>query len=162
MTVGTQPAAADRAGGLVMTDWTTRLAVSYTDPDTRQRVDIAPIDCFTPSFSLNADVLHSLAQDHIGVVHAPQSMSFSITVKAVGAAAGRLTALALKGARFDITLQANTGADWFFASVVMSECIITSAAPTPATLSGDPAATFSGFSLGAPAPAPKRAPACIA
>jgi hypothetical protein len=33
----------------------------------------------------------------------------------------------------------------------MSDCIITSAAPSAATISGAPAATFSGFSLSAKA-----------
>jgi hypothetical protein len=135
-----------------MPDWKTRLAVSFVDPATKQKVEIAPIDSFTPSFSLNAEVLHSLAKTHIGVIYSPQSMTFSMTVKAIGDIAARLTALALAGTHFDLTLQAATDtADWAFQSVVLTECVITSATPTAATISGAPSATFSGFSLGATA-----------
>ena len=56
------------------------------------------------------------------------------------------------GTRFDIVLQENEGGtDWSFKSVVMQDCIITSATPSAATISGAPSATFSGFSLGAKA-----------
>ena len=135
-----------------MSDWKTRLAVSFKDPETKQPVDIAPIDSFTPSFSLNAEVHHSLARTHIGVIYSPQSMTFSMTVKAIGDVAAKLTKLAFDGTHFDITLQAATDtADWSFESIVMTDCVITSAAPTAATISGAPSATFSGFSLGATA-----------
>ena len=134
-----------------MPDWKTRLAVQFKDPTSGQTVDIAPIDSFTPSFALNAEVLHSLAKTHIGVIYSPQSMTFSMTVKAIGPVAAQLTSLALNGTRFDITLQEASGSDWAFQSVVMAECIITSATPTAATISGAPAATFSGFSLSATA-----------
>jgi hypothetical protein len=77
-------------------------------------------------------------------------MSFSLSVKAVGDVAARLTALALEGKRFDIVLQeGDDGTDWSFKKVVMSQCVITSATPTSATISGAPAATFSGLSLAA-------------
>lgn len=133
-----------------MPDWETRLAVSYTDED-NNTVDVTPIDSFNPSFALNAEVLHSIEQTHIGVVYSPQAMSFSLTVKTIGDVAAKLTALALEGKRFDITLQEseNGGSDWSFKTVVMKECIITSATPTAAVVSGAPTATFSGFSLAA-------------
>jgi hypothetical protein len=134
-----------------MPDWKTRLAVQYIDPNTNQPVDIAPIDSFTPSFSLNAEVLHSLAQTHIGVVYSPQAMNFTMTVKAIGPVAAQLTGLALAGTRFNIQVQESTGSDWAFQSLVLGDCIITSATPTAATISGAPAATFSGFSLSATA-----------
>jgi hypothetical protein len=135
-----------------MPDWTvsTRLAVSYTDEDGKT-VDVTPIDQFVPSFSLNAEPLHSLEQTHIGVIYSPQAMSFSLTVRAIGDVAAKLTALALQGKRFDITLQTDSSGVWAFDSIVMSQCIITSATPTSAVISGAPTATFSGFSLGAKA-----------
>lgn len=137
-----------------MPDWTnTRLAVSYTDEDGNS-VDVTPIDAYSPTFSLNAEVMHSLEQTHIGVIYAPQALSFSLTVKAIGEPAAQLTALALQGKRFEIVLQESDGTDWSFNTIVMTDCIITSASPTPATISGAPAATFSGFSLAASA-APK-------
>lgn len=131
-----------------MPDWKTRLAVSYTD-DRGQTVDITPIDSFTPSFSLNAETLHSIEATHIGVVYSPRTMTFSLSVKALGAVAAQLTALALDGGRFDVTLQEHDGNDWAFSKVVLRGCIITSATPTAATISGVPSATFSGFSLSA-------------
>src|SRR5687768_9989435 len=134
-----------------MPDWNTRLAVSYEASDGTSG-EISPIDSFSPSFALNAEVIHSLEATHVGVVYNPQNMTFSLSVKAIGDTAARLTALALDGTRFNIVLQeAEGGADWSFKSVVMSDCIITSASPSAATISGAPAATFSGFSLAAKA-----------
>ena len=134
-----------------MPDWNTRLAVSYEASDGTSG-EISPIDSFSPSFALSAEVLHSIEATHIGVVYNPQSMTFSMSVKAIGDAAARLTTLALNGTRFNIILQESEGgADWSFKSVVMTDCIITSAAPSAATISGAPAATFSGFSLAAKA-----------
>ena len=131
-----------------MPDWNTRLAVSYTD-DQGQQVDVTPIRAFTPTFSLNAEALHSIEATHMGVVFMPESISFSRTVDAIGDVAAKLTVLALEGRRFDVLLQEATGDDWSFRSIVMSECILTSASPSAAALSGAPSATFSGFSLGA-------------
>lgn len=128
-------------------DWRTRLAVVYTDEGTE--IIISPIDSFTPTFSLSAEVLHSIQETHIGVVYNPQSLTFSMTVKAIGDVAAQLTNVALEGKRFNITLQEYDGNDWAFAKIVMSDCIITSASPTNATTSGAPSATFSGMSLGA-------------
>jgi len=115
-----------------MPDWDTRLAVSYNDGTGDH--EISPIDSFSPTFSLSAEVLHSVEQTHIGVVYTPQAISFSMTVRAIGDVAARLTTLALNGTRFD---------------VVLRECVVTSAAPGAATISGAPSATFSGFSLAA-------------
>lgn len=134
-----------------MPDWNTRLAVSYKDED-GNTVNVTPIDSFTPTFAFATEALHSLERTHIGAIVSPQSITFSMTVKAMGEVAGRLTALAMQGKRFDVTLQESEGgADWSFKSLVMSNCIITSASPTNATVSGVPAASFSGFSLGATA-----------
>jgi thiamine pyrophosphokinase len=79
-------------------------------------------------------------------------MTFSLSVKAIGDSAAQLTALALNGTRFDIILQeTDQSNDWSFTKIVMQECIITSASPTNAVISGAPTATFSGFSLAAQA-----------
>ena len=129
-----------------MADWNTRLAVSYEKDG--QSVEITPIDSFTPTFALGAEALHSIEATHIGVVRTPKGMTFSMTVKAIGDIAAQLTVLAFEGTRFNIVLQeAEGGHDWAFKSVVMSDCIITTANPSNATISGAPAATFSGFSL---------------
>ncbi len=133
-----------------MPDWNTRLAVSFEDES--GTFQITPIDSFSPSFTLNGQALHSIEATHIGVVFSPDAMSFTISVKAMGDSAAQLTILALEHKRFNIVLQeSDTGTDWSFKKIVMSECIITSAAPTAATPSGAPSATFSGFSLAADA-----------
>lgn len=133
-----------------MPEWKTRLAVSYIEGG--NVVAISPIDSYTPTFSLNAEALHSIEQTHIGVIYQPQAMSFSMTVKAIGNVAAQLTSLSLEGKTFDIVLQeTDDGDDWSFKKIVMKNCIITSASPSPATISGAPSATFSGFSLAASA-----------
>jgi len=127
-------------------DWRTRLAVSYVDED-KDKVDITPIDSFMPTFSLSVEPIHSIERTHVGAVFSPKSITFSLTVKAIGDAAAKLTALALKAKRFDVTLQEFSGDDWSFKSIVLSECLITSATPSSASPSGAPTATFSGFSM---------------
>src|SRR4051794_11338532 len=120
-----------------MADWKdTRLVVSYNDG--KGDVEISPIDAFTPTFSLNAEALHSIEKSHTGVVYTPQALTFSMTVKAIGDVAAKLTVLALKGLPFDVLLKEKVGDDWAFANVVMTACIITSATPTAATPSGAP------------------------
>jgi hypothetical protein len=134
-----------------MADWNTRLAVSYTDTD-GNTVSITPIDSFAPTFALNAEALHSIEATHMGVIYSPEGMTFTMTVKAIGDVAAKLTSLALRGKHFDVVLQeTDDGHDWSFKSIVMSRCLITSAGPTTATVTGAPQATFSGFSLAAKA-----------
>ena len=127
-------------------DWRTRLAVTYVDQNGK-KVEVTPIDSFSPTFSMNAEVHHSIEQTHIGAIFMPESITFSLTVKAIGSVAAQLTVLAMSGQRFDITLHENDGTDWSFKTVVLRECLITSATPSNATVSGAPSATFSGFSL---------------
>jgi hypothetical protein len=133
-----------------MPDWQTRLAVSYQDDSGPHQ--ITPIDSFSPTFTLNATAMHSIEATHIGVIFAPDAMSFSISVKAIGDPAAQLTILALSHKRFDIILQeSDHGTDWSFNKIVMTDCVITSAAPSAATPTTPPSATFSGFSLAADA-----------
>jgi hypothetical protein len=132
-----------------MPNWNTRLVVSYIDED-NNNVTVTPIDSFSPSFALTGDVLHSIEQTHIGMIYSPQAITFTMTVKAIGPAAALLTTLALNRKSFEIHLQSQpNGHDWAFASIVLSNCHITSAAPTAASPTGAPTATFSGVSLSA-------------
>jgi hypothetical protein len=132
-----------------MADWNTRLAVRLTKVAGKETIiDVTPIDQFNPTFSLGAEPLHSIEETHIGVVYQPKSITFSITVRAIGGVVGRLTGIAINRERFDVILQEQSGDDWSFKSMVMSDCVITSAQPGAATVSGAPTATFSGFSLG--------------
>lgn len=126
-------------------NWNTRLAVNYTDAQGEH--EISPIQSFTPTFATSAEPLHSIERTHVGVVSTPQSMTFSMTVNAIGPAAAQLTALALNGTPFTISLWEKVGNDWSFSTIVMSSCVITSAGPTSAAISGAPQATFSGFSM---------------
>jgi len=144
-----------------MPDWKSRLAVSYVD-ETNTEVLITPIDSFTPTFTLSTEVIHSLERTHVGVVYAPKGMAFSMTVKAIGDVAARLTTLAFDGRRFNLILQeTDDGNDWSFKKLVLSSCIITSASPSAATPAGAPSATFSGVSLGASAEAKQGSPVRI-
>jgi hypothetical protein len=131
-------------------DWRTRLAVTYVD-ENGNKVDVTPIDSFSPTFNLGAEVQHSIERTHIGAIFTPEQITFSMTVKAIGDTAAQLTALAMAGTRFDITLHEYNGTDWSFKTIVLRECLITSASPSNATISGAPSATFSGFSLQASA-----------
>ncbi len=129
-----------------MPDWKSRLVVKYNADGVYKT--ITPIDSFQPSFAMNAEVLHSIEQSHIGVVYSPEQISFTMTVKALGTAAAELTTLALSGKRFDVTLEEqDDGNDWSFTKVVLRDCVITSASPTSASPNGAPTASFSGFSL---------------
>src|SRR2546421_8304360 len=125
-----------------MPDWKSRLAVSWEDPGGVHK--LVPVDSFSVNFALGAEVLHSIEATHIGVVYSPKAMTFSISVKAIGPSAAQLTVLALDGTRFNLILQeTDDGDDWSFKKIVLSDCVITSAAPGPATIAGAPAATFS-------------------
>lgn len=130
-----------------LVNWKSRLAVKYKGADGAEKL-ISPIDSFQPSFSLNAEALHSVERTHMGVVYSPSQITFSISVKAIGTVAAELMLLAMKGTPFDIVIVENEGGqDWSFKEVALGKCIITSTSPSNATISGAPAATFSGFSL---------------
>lgn len=128
------------------TDWSTRLEVHYTDPNGTEHT-ISPIQSFTPTFATTAEPLHSIERTHVGVIYSPQSLTFSLTVPVIGNTAAKLTAIALQGQRFTISLLEGSGSDWSFSTIVLTDCIITSATPTPASISGVPQAQFSGFSM---------------
>lgn len=132
-----------------MANWRSRLIVSYVEAGTKKT--ISPIDSFQPSFSLNAEPIHSIEATHIGVIYSPDQINFSMTVKAIGAdmAAARLTHLAISGTPFNVELEVTEGDedDWSFESIVLADCIITNATPTNASISGAPSATFSGFAM---------------
>jgi hypothetical protein len=132
------------------TSWNTRLTVHYTD-DTGTDHEISPIQSFTPTFATAAEPLHSIERTHVGVVTQPHSLTFSLTVNAIGAATAQLTALALNGTQFSISVQEKSGNDWSFSTIVLTRCVITSVSPTAATVMGAPQATFSGFSMHADA-----------
>lgn len=129
-----------------MATWTnSRLAV-VVDGDTSH--PLTPIDSFSPTFSLNTEVVHSIEATHIGWIANPDSFTFSLSVKAIGGAAAKLTQLAFEGTEFSIGLykQAGSADEWDFTNIILTKCLITSASPSNATVSGAPVATFSGIS----------------
>lgn len=123
----------------------TRLAV-IVDGDTENPV--SPLDSFTPTFNLTTEVVHSLEATHIGYISNPENFTFTMTVKAIGGAAARLMRLAMDGSEFEIGMYAAEGSsgEWDFQSIVLRQCLITSANPSNATVNGAPVATFSGVS----------------
>ncbi len=127
-----------------MPNWmNTRLAV-IVDNDTLNPV--SPIESFTPTFSLVTEVVHSLEATHIGYVANPENFTFTMTVRAIGDSAARLTRLAMDGTEFEIGMfeVADSTGEWDFVSVIMRKCLITSANPSNAMINGAPLATFSG------------------
>jgi hypothetical protein len=128
-----------------MATWmNTRLAV-IVDDDTAH--PISPIDAFTPTFTLATEVIHSLEATHIGYIANPDSFTFTMTVKAIGDSAARLTHFALTGTEFAVGLYRAEGSaadEWDFSHVLFRKCLITSASPSTATVNGAPTATFSG------------------
>lgn len=132
-----------------MPQWKSRLAVRYAPAGEAPQL-ITPIESFQPSFSMNAEPLSSIEAINIGVVYMTEQINFTITAKAIGGAAARLTKMALDGSRFQIIMTEDDSGDpeWSLSEVLLDHCIITNATPTAAAISGAPTATFSGFALG--------------
>ena len=119
----------------------TRLAVMVGDQL------ITPIESFTPTFALNAETIHSLEATHVGYVANPEAFTFTLSVRAIGSGAAQLVSLAMEGTEFTVGLFRAAGSvdnEWDFDSVVLDNCLITSASPSNATINGAPVATFSG------------------
>ncbi len=137
-----------------MPNWNSHLSVLYDDGSGEKL--ITPIDSFQPTFSMNAEPLNSIEATNIGVIHMPEQLNFSLSVKAIGPATAQLTRLALSGTPFRIVLiEVDEGdVEWSLSEVLLDQCVITNASPTNATISGAPVATFSGFSLGGKVSAP--------
>ena len=77
----------------------------------------------------------------------PQTFTFTMTVRAVGASVAALTQLALAGTQFAIVLTEQTGSDWTFKSIAFNSCYFTSVSPSNVALDDAPTATFSGVCL---------------
>src|SRR4051812_11287774 len=103
-----------------MVTWTnSRLAV-VVDGDTKN--PLTPIDTFSPTFSLNTEIVHSIEATHIGLIANPDSFTFSLSVKAIGGAAAKLTELALTGTEFSIGLYKQSGStdEWDFTNIILT------------------------------------------
>jgi hypothetical protein len=124
-----------------MADWNTRLEVKLGDRT------ITPIDNFTPTFNSPHTVIHSIEADNVGYVRQPFTFTFTMTVRAIGAAVADLTELAVNGTEFAIAVAERQGTDWAFKSIKFSRCIITSANPSNVVIDGAPSASFNCASL---------------
>lgn len=123
-------------------NWTTRLEVTVDG-----RV-VSPIKSFTPTFTTQATVIHSIEADNIGAVIHPQTATFTMTLDAIGPNVAELTKMALTGKKFNISVAEKKGTDWAFSKLLFRDCLITSAAPSNVVIEGAPTATFSGIILG--------------
>lgn len=123
-------------------NWQTRLEVTVDGKV------LSPIKSFTPTFTTQATVIHSIEADNVGAVIQPQTATFTMTLDAIGPNVAQLTSLALKGTKFNISLAEKKGTDWTFNKLLFRDCLITSAAPSNVVIDGAPTATFSGIILG--------------
>jgi hypothetical protein len=122
-------------------NWNTKLAVAVNG------TVVSPIESFTPTLNTGHRVQHSLEQDNVGIVTQAQTFTFTMTVRAVGAAVATLTTLAVNGTEFQIVVTEQTGTDWTFSQIAFNSCYFTSVAPSNLTLDDAPTATFSGVCL---------------
>lgn len=122
-------------------NWNTKLAVMVNNNL------VSPIESFSPTLNVGHRVQHSLEADNIGIVTQAQTFTFTMTIRAVGAAVATLTQLALAGTQFAIVLTEQTGSDWTFKSIAFNSCYFTSISPSNVMLDDSPTATFSGVCL---------------
>lgn len=121
--------------------WDTRLEVKIGTET------ITPIEAFTPTVNTPVQVMHSLEADNLMYVVQPQTFTFVMTIRAVGAVVAKLTDMARRHQKFSIGVAARNGSDWTFQSISFNECLITSV--NPSTLGPDtvPLATFNCICL---------------
>jgi hypothetical protein len=124
-----------------MPDWNTRLEVTIGGKT------IAPISQFTPTFNSQHTVVHSIEADNLGYVKQPTSYTFNMTVSAISESVADLTALAVGGQEFEVSLAERKGTDWSFKSIKLHRCIILSANPSNVVIDGAPAASFNCAAL---------------
>jgi hypothetical protein len=123
-------------------NWKTRLEINVDGKP------VSAIDSFTPTFNTQVTPIHSIEADNIGAVFHPQTATFTMTLKAIGPNVAAMTALAIAGKKFNISLAEKVGTDWSFKSMLFRDCLITSANPSNVVVDGVPAATFNGIILG--------------
>ena len=125
-----------------MPDWNSRLEVTVNG------TTVTPIESFTPTYTTPVTPIHSIEADNVGALYHPQTATFTMTVKAIGANALTLAQFAIAGTKFNVQLAEKKGSDWSFKKLLFRDCIVTSANPSNAVMDGVPIATFSGIVLG--------------
>ncbi|WP_026531488.1 hypothetical protein [Arthrobacter sp. H41] len=124
-----------------MPDWNTRLEVKLGDKT------ISPITSFSPTFTLNHTVIHSLEADNVGVVRQPMTFTFTMAVPANAIAVADLVELALTGGEFQVAVAESIGTDWAFKAMKFQRCMVTSATPSNVVTDGVPQANFTCMAL---------------
>jgi hypothetical protein len=142
-----------------MPSWNSRLEVQVaTDPDAKTFTTLTPITSFTTTFASSITQIHSIEADNVGVIQKPQTMTFTMTVPAIGPdqtnphdTAATLYKLAIDGKPFHVSLAVASGNDWVFKQLLFRNCYITAASgsnvmvgTTSGQLDTTPIATFSG------------------
>ncbi len=125
-----------------MPDWNSRLEVSVNG------TTVTPIESFTPTYTTPVTPIHSIEADNVGAMYHPQTATFTMTVKAIGASVATLTGFTIKGTKFNVQVAEKKGTDWSFKKLLFRDCIITAANPSNAVIDGVPIATFNGIVIG--------------
>jgi hypothetical protein len=125
-----------------MPDWNSRLEVSVNG------TTVTPIESFTPTYTTPVTPIHSVEADNVGAMYHPQTATFTMTVKAIGASVATLTGFTIKGTKFNVQVAEKKGTDWSFKKLLFRDCIITAANPSNAVIDGVPIATFNGIVIG--------------
>ena len=120
--------------------WDTRLTV------TRGTQVISPVDSFNPTFNTPMQAIHSLEADNVAHIVQPDTITFTMAIKAIGSAVADLTDIARKHEEFSLSLAEGRGEDWTFKSVAFNNCYITSVANN-IVIDGVPTTTFNCICL---------------
>ena len=141
-----------------MPNWSSRLEVQVAAADDNNFVTLTPITSFTTTFASSVTQIHSIEADNVGVIIKPQTMTFTMTVPAIGPDdashnnAASLYKLAIDGKPFNVQLTVANGNDWAFSQLIYRNCFITAASAsnvnvgtTSGLLDTTPVATFSGI-----------------
>lgn len=123
-------------------DWNSRLEISVNG------AVVTPIESFTPTIASPVTPIHSIEADNVGAMYHPQTATFTMTVKAIGASVATLAKMTVDGSRFNIQIAEKKGTDWSFKKLLFRDCVMTSANPSNAVIDGVPVATFNGIVLG--------------
>ncbi|NUR32060.1 MAG: hypothetical protein HOV83_40490 [Catenulispora sp.] len=122
--------------------WDSRLTVTVGS------TVITPIDSFNPTFTTGVQPVHSLEADNVAHIVQPKTITFTMSVKAIGPVVAQLTHLARTSTKFALTLAEDHGSDWSFSKIAFSDCYITSVAGT-VVIDGVPTTTFNCVCLDA-------------
>ena len=82
-----------------MPDWNSRLVGVR-----RRQTSVTPIESFTPTYTTPVTPIHSIEADNVGAIYHPQTATFTMTVKAIGASVATLAKMTVEGTKFNVQL----------------------------------------------------------